>query len=114
MLHRLPKDPTPEQMDAVYAAGLLRKEQLEHGQYYRGRCRNAQVARWHAGAQCFIHWRVKFGSRFLERIKHPVDENYFDVFLPLEAVEPGEEIIADERFEPFGLSLQARVSDGNS
>lgn len=101
MLHRLPTDPTPEQMDAAYAAGLLRKEHLEHGQYYAGRCRNAKVARWHAGAQCFVHWREKFGSRFLERIKHPVDEKHFDVFLAQELVAPGEDAIADDRFEQF-------------
>ena len=101
MLFRLPADPTPEQMDAAYAAGLLRKEQLEHGRYYRGRCRNARVARWHAGAQCFVHWRVKFGSRFLERIKHPVDEKHFDVFLALELVEPSDNVIPDDQFELF-------------
>ncbi|MBK3780402.1 hypothetical protein G3A43_09105 [Paraburkholderia aspalathi] len=107
MLFRLPKDPSPEQMDAAYAAGLLRKEQLVHGQYYAGRCRNAKVARWHAPAQRFVHWRVKFGSRFLERIRHPVDEKFFDVFLPMETVEPGDEVIPDEKFEQFGAQLMA-------
>jgi hypothetical protein len=109
MLHRLPQNPSSEQLEAAYAAGLMRKEQLEHGQYYSGRCRNANVARWHAGAQCFVHWRVKFGSRFLERIKHPVDENYFDVFLPTGLVEPGDNVIPDERFEAFVLTLRARA-----
>jgi hypothetical protein len=108
MLLRLPKDPTPEQMDAAYAAGLLRKDQLEHGRYYAGRCRNANVARWHATAQCFVHWREKFGNRFLERIKHPVDENYFDVFLPIEVARPGIEEIPDEQFEQFIAQLLAR------
>ncbi|MEX3984049.1 hypothetical protein AB4Y45_34300 [Paraburkholderia sp. EG287A] len=95
-------------MESAYASGLMRKEQLEHGRYYRGRCRNAKVARWHAGAQCFIHWRVKFGSRFLERIKHPVDENYFDVFLVQELVEPGDDVIPDEKFEQFAEALLAK------
>lgn len=105
MLFRLPADPSPEQMDAAYSAGMLRKEHLEHGRYYRGRCRNARVARWHAPAQCFIHWRVKFGQRFLERIRHPVDEKVFDVFLAIEAVEPGDDVITDEQFERFAAKL---------
>ncbi|KWA84326.1 hypothetical protein WL29_23645 [Burkholderia ubonensis] len=107
---RLPKSPSPEQMAAAYAAGLLRKEQLEHGRYYAGRCRHARVARWHAGADCFIHWRSKFGSRFLERIKHPVDENYFDVFLVTGATEPGDEVIPDAEFEQFAQSIIAQQS----
>lgn len=102
MLYRLPKDPSPEQMAEAYAAGLLRKEVLQHGAYYRGRCRNANVARWHAGQQCFVHWRVKFGSRFLERIRHPEDERHFDVLLVEAQVEPAaDNLIADDVFEAF-------------
>lgn len=95
---RLPPNPTDEQLEAAYAAGMLRKEQLEDGAYYRGSCRNAQVARWHAGAQTFVHWRTKFTSRFLECIKHPVDEKRYDVFLAQERVEPGDQVIPDEQF----------------
>lgn len=108
MLLRLPKDPTQEQLDAAYAGGLLRKEQLEHGRYYAGKCRNARIARWHAGAECFVHWRSKFGARFLERIKHPVDENYFDVFLVTGEAEPGDEVIPDAQFEQFAQDVIAR------
>jgi hypothetical protein len=28
-----------------------------------------------------VHWRSKFGSTFLEEIKHPEDEQDFDVFV---------------------------------
>ena len=111
MLLRLPPNPTPEQLSEAYAAGLLRKEQLEHGRYYAGRCRNARIARWHAEAECFVHWRTKFNARFLERIKHPVDEKYFDVFLVTGEAEPGDAIIPDTQFEQFAQSVMARRSN---
>lgn len=95
---RIPPNPTPEQLEVAYAAGLLRKDQLEDGAYYSGSCRNAQQARWHAGAQVFVHWRSKFGSRFLECIKHPADEPRFDVFIAIAKVEPGDQVIPDEAF----------------
>jgi hypothetical protein len=59
---------------------ILPKTDLVDGAYYVGRCRNATVARWSASHDCFFHWRVKFSRIFVEDIKHPVDENYFDVF----------------------------------
>lgn len=89
-LHRLPPNPTPEQLAQAYAAGLLRKDQLEHGRYYIGRCRNATVARWHAGGQVFVYLREKFGQRFLEEIRHPEDERYYDVFLPTTVLDEAE------------------------
>lgn len=58
---------------------VIAKEQLEVGAYYKGRCRNANVARWNG--RLFIHWREKFTMRFLEEIKCPEDETHFDVFI---------------------------------
>jgi hypothetical protein len=49
----------------------IAKADLEHGAYYTGSCRNASVARWDSNKQCFVHWRSKFGDRFLEEIRHP-------------------------------------------
>lgn len=65
---------------------IFPKDQLQHGVYYVGRCRNASVARWNADRQCFFHWREKFGVVFLEAIKHPDDESHFDVFRVLRAL----------------------------
>lgn len=102
-LHRLPPNPTPEQLARAYADGLLRKETLEHGRYYAGRCRNVRIARWHAGAQVFVYIREKFGHRFPEEIRHPEDERHYDVFLAVEALEdtavPTEARIDDAAFE---------------
>src|ERR1700730_14183694 len=39
---------------------ILPRDQLNHERYYKGRCRNATVARWNAEEQRFYHWREKF------------------------------------------------------
>ena len=65
----------------------IAKADLEHGAYYVGRCRNASLARWNAERQCFVHWRSKFGSTFLEEIRHPEDDKHFDVFVVEEKTE---------------------------
>lgn len=59
----------------------IKKEDLIHGVYYEGRCRNANVARWNANTQTFFHHRTKFGHTFIEEIKCPEDEARYDVFV---------------------------------
>lgn len=70
----------------------IAKKDLKHGQYYKGRCRNASIARWNGERGMFIHWRTKFGTKFLEEIRHPEDEQVYDVFVVEEECEPVEEI----------------------
>jgi hypothetical protein len=83
---------------------LLQKPTLVDSTYYVGRCRNATIARWSATHDCFYHWRVKFDRVFVEEIKHPVDETYYDVFRPVRE-------LASSKFEiPF--DVWARF-DGN-
>ena len=83
---------------------ILPKSELVDGAYYVGRCRNATIARWSAAHDSFFHWRIKFEQIFVEDIKHPVDENYFDVFRVLR-------VLTDPKFEiPF--DVWARF-DGN-
>ena len=72
--------------DELTTRPLLPKSALVHGAYYKGRCRNASVARWNADEQCFYHWRQKFNSIFIETIKHPEDDEVFDVFRVLEEI----------------------------
>jgi hypothetical protein len=57
---------------------VIPKNELIVGQYYRGRCRNAEVARWNG--KCFLYWRYKFGDYFLDEIRHPEDDKHYDVF----------------------------------
>jgi hypothetical protein len=66
--------------DELTTRPILPKSALVHGQYYKGRCRNASVARWNEVGNCFLHWREKFQAIFVESIKHPEDEVQFDVF----------------------------------
>jgi hypothetical protein len=91
---------TDEELEAAYALGLMRKEDLVHGQYYFGLSRNTQIARWHAGAERFVHFRTKFGQTFCETLRHPVDERHYDVFRVKRVTEPEpHEVLDDERFE---------------
>jgi hypothetical protein len=86
---------------------ILPKEELVDGAYYVGRCRNATVARWSAKRGSFFHWRVKFSRIYVEEIKHPIDEEYFDVFRVVRH-------LADPKFEiPFDVAsvFQGRVED---
>lgn len=64
---------------------ILPKKDLVPGAYYSGKCRNARVARW--DGERFWHWRDKWGSHFLEGIKHREDDNTFDVFDAFDAVD---------------------------
>lgn len=90
----MPRDYTP----------VIPKAELVDGAYYEGRCRNATVARWDGTHQCFVHWRTKFGSRFLETIRAPEDDQIFDVFVAERRIEaPAEEI-------PVGKPPVGRVS----
>lgn len=83
---------------------ILAKSELVDGAYYVGRCRNATIARWSAEHGSFFHWRIKFTQVFVEDIKHPVDEHYFDVFRAVR-------VLIDPKFEiPF--DVWARF-DGN-
>jgi hypothetical protein len=60
----------------------LAKAELQHGLYYHGECRNASIARWCNTHQHFVYRRAKFGNVFLELIKHPEDDEVWDVFYP--------------------------------
>ena len=71
----------------------ISKENLEHGAYYSGQCRNASVARWNDETQVFIYWRTKFNNTYLEEIKHPDDDKFFDVFVVEDKIENPEQEI---------------------
>ena len=86
---------------------ILPKADLVDGAYYVGRCRNATIARWSAARGCFFHWRVKFDRIFVEEIKHPIDEEHYDVFRVVR-------VLADPKFEiPFDTkaTFGGRVED---
>lgn len=75
---------------------IIPKNQLKHGVYYRGRCRNATVARWNGENQKFYYWRNKFGHTYVESIRHIEDDNVFDAFKAFEEItNPAEEIPFD-------------------
>lgn len=60
----------------------IAKKDLVHGKIYIGDCRNASMARWNADLSFFVYIRYKFGTSFLETIKHPEDDDGHDLFWP--------------------------------
>lgn len=69
------------------------KTQLIDGAYYRGECRNADVARWDGFRERFFYWRTKFGDKYVEEICCPEDDDHYDVFVAEELIfNPEEEI----------------------
>ena len=75
---------------------MIPKDQLVHGAYYEGECRNASVARWNAETQLFVYLRETFSTYFHEDIGYWQDakpgEHRFDEFRPYERVEPATEL----------------------
>lgn len=105
---RLPANASQADLELAYAAGLKRRHELVDGAYYLGHCRNASVARWSGQAQMFVHWRHKFGQRYLEDIAHPADESRYDVFVATVQVEPlPGEAIPDTAFEAYVEDVKA-------
>ncbi len=60
------------------------KKLLEKNRWYKGHCRNSGVALW--SGEMFLYIRHKFGTFFMEEIKHPEDDNGYDLFYPTEKI----------------------------
>lgn len=75
---------TPDTLNRLCALGMIGKHELEDGKYYYGDCRNANTAMWDTAQDCFVYQRTKFNQTFPETIKHPSDDDGFDVFLPIQ------------------------------
>lgn len=86
----LPSPVTPEWCASAAEHGMVKKADLKDGTYYYGTCRNACVARWDAAKGLFTYMRTKFGNVFPETISHPEDDNGFDLFMPVEEIQPDE------------------------
>jgi hypothetical protein len=81
----------PEELEQAYKDGMIKKADLKDGATYKGHCRNATEAVWHADKNCFTYQRTKFGHTFPEDIFHPEDDDGFDIFPPEELIEKKEE-----------------------
>lgn len=84
----------PKPMPKAWLAEIIRrgamisKSALTDGAWYIGRCRSANTAQWDAKRDVFVHWREKFDRRFTETIRHPEDDDGFDLFWPVERIQP--------------------------
>lgn len=72
--------------EEIYNKGILCKKDLIVGKYYKGKCRNANVARWNGNN--FTYMRTKFNWCYPEDINHPNDDDGYDLFIPLYETTP--------------------------
>uniref|UniRef100_UPI004049BFDF hypothetical protein n=1 Tax=Fulvivirga sp. TaxID=1931237 RepID=UPI004049BFDF len=86
----LPNKINKKFVQSLYDMGMLCKSELIDQQYYLGSCRNAMVAKWEAKENFFMYMRIKFSNIFPEGIRHPEDDNGYDLFLPFNLVIPRE------------------------
>jgi hypothetical protein len=61
---------------------MIAKKDLVDGKTYKGKCRNADKAKWDAKRQCFVYMRTKFGDTYEDTCKHPEDDDGYDLFVP--------------------------------
>lgn len=90
-LIKLPKPIPAELYKELFNKGIIRKKDLVIGKYYYGKCRNSRVAVWNGNT--FVYMKHEFKFIFPENINHLEDDNGFDVFIPIEMVEPNEKEI---------------------
>ena len=93
--------PTAQQMQVLYAHGVLRPEQLEHGAYYSGELRSATIiGRWHATQRRFVVWHTDLGKKKLRSVPHVAEAKTEDMLIPLSRQEPVDsQKISDYAFE---------------
>lgn len=84
----------------------LAKKELKDGLYYRGDCRNSDVAVWDAKFEVFWYMRTKFTDTFAEWICHPEDDNGYDLFFAFKECEP-------KSYQKVNVSL-ARLDEARS
>jgi pimeloyl-ACP methyl ester carboxylesterase len=99
--YAIPRPVTEEWLVEAASRGMIRKADLVDGGTYIGCCRNAYVARWYAADHpearlkrvgtsrgvtapkgAFVHLREKLGDVFATTIKHPEDDDKYDLFVP--------------------------------
>lgn len=84
----LPK-PIPYALyNELYEKGIVRKINLKKNHYYFGACRNSDVALWNGFE--FVYNRHKFGTYYIDTIKHIEDDNGYDLFIPLKELKKDE------------------------
>lgn len=72
----------PHELEEAYLQGMPKLEDMKDRVVYEGTCRNAHKAMWVSDIGRFIYVREKFGSKFLEDIFHPANDNGYDLFIP--------------------------------
>lgn len=86
---QLPKPLTPFYLEQLHRLGMIPHSELQHGQWYIGDNRNAQIAKWNAQEEHFYLLRYKWGYRW-ETARHPQNDDGFALFTPIRLATPQE------------------------
>lgn len=91
-------------LSALFERGLVKKEELAHGEYYIGYTKKAVVARWHETDGLFYYqaWILKAGGEDERKTigsPHPSDDAGSDIFVPVDKTRPTRN---QSVYEPFG------------
>ena len=65
----------------LYKKGIVPKKDLVKNTYYKGKCRNSNIALWNGFE--FVYMRYKHGTYIIDTINHLEDDNGFDLFIPI-------------------------------
>jgi hypothetical protein len=84
--HNVPRD---YNVNDWYDKGVIRGEDLKHGKYYIGKCRNAVIGRWDANKQVMWHMRYKFGF-YADNVNYLDNDNGFDLFVAIKEIDVNE------------------------
>lgn len=70
-----------------YDKGVIRGEDLEHGKYYLGKCRNAYVGKWNDDKKVMEHMRYKFGVFTKDNVNYLDNDDNFDLFVAIKEID---------------------------
>lgn len=88
--NQIPNIPIPLtefHINQLIKAHAIPKKDLKDGVKYKGKCRNASEAVWHADKNVFTYKRHKFGDVFDEDINHFEDDDGYDLFVPIKEID---------------------------
>lgn len=83
--------------------GMIRKEDLVHGEYYIGYAKWAVVARWHGENELFYYQARRLDKAGVEtrseaKVPHAVDDRGGDIFVPVDKTLPTHNQRVHEQF----------------
>ena len=83
--HQVPREFDIEK--DYYAKGVIRGEDLKHGNYYIGKCRNNHIGRWDATNKVMWYQTYTFGHYVRDNVNYLDNDNGYDLFIALKEID---------------------------